>query len=154
MTQHSHKFFTTLKNRAFFSIKYEPSELYQSKLYMEPSPPSVRGCMWQIWLWCGIMTLRSWVCVFTYSFWECDMVRDWPNQHGYWTQQNLLTHVAHLLKLQDIQNSSQTERFIDQVCWIWLLNSTRLEMAHFSPTYDAIFSNKMVWFVRLLYIYL
>ena len=40
--------FTTLNYRGFF---------YQLKLYMEPSPPSVRGCMWQIWLWCGIITL-------------------------------------------------------------------------------------------------
>ena len=51
-------FFTTLKYSAFFFTKYEPFELYHSKLYMEPSPPSVRGCMWQIWLWCGIITLR------------------------------------------------------------------------------------------------
>ena len=121
--------FTTLKYRVFFSTNYEPSELYQSKLYMEPSPPSVRGCMWQIWLWCGIITLRYEVdevgCVLTHGFWGWDMAWDGPNQHAYWTQQNFLTHVAHLLKLQDIQNSSQTNRLFDQFCWIWLLKRTR-----------------------------
>ena len=32
------------------------------------------------------------------------------------TQPNFLTHIAHLLKLQDIQNLSQTSRVIDQFC--------------------------------------
>ena len=52
--------FTLLKYRAFFSTNYKPSELYQGKLYMDPipSPPSVRGYMCQIRLWCGIVTLR------------------------------------------------------------------------------------------------
>ena len=54
MTQRSCKF----KYRAFLATKYVPSEVYQAKSYMEPSPSSVRGCMWQISLWSGILTLR------------------------------------------------------------------------------------------------
>ena len=50
--------FTLLKYRAFFSTNYKPSELYQGKFYMDPSPPPLRGCMCQIGLWCGIVTLR------------------------------------------------------------------------------------------------
>ena len=50
------------------------------------------------------------------------MARDGPNQHAYWTQPNFLTHVDHLLKLQDIQNLSQTSSLIDRIC---LLKLTR-----------------------------
>ena len=39
---------------------------YQFKPHMTPSPQSVWGCMWKIWLWCAksrcVMTLCSWVC--------------------------------------------------------------------------------------------
>ena len=45
MMQRSRNLFTKLKYRALFSINYETSELYQSKLHMELSQPSVRGCM-------------------------------------------------------------------------------------------------------------
>ena len=40
-------------------------------------------------------------------------------------QQSSLTHIAHLLKLQYIHNSSQTSCLIDQFCWIWLPKWTR-----------------------------
>ena len=64
-------------------------------------------------------------CVLTHGFWGWDMAWDRPNQHAYWTQQNFLTHIAHLLKLQDTQNSSQTNWLIDQFFWSWLLKRTR-----------------------------
>ena len=99
-------FFTTLTYRAFIT-KNELFELYQSKSYMEPSPPSVRGCMRQIWLWCNITTLRYDVTQLS-PFWGWDMAWDGPNQQTYLKQENFLTYVAHLFKLQDIQNSSQT----------------------------------------------
>ena len=70
---------------------------------MEPSPPSVRECMWQIWLlvWHNyvVMALRSWVPFLTlvfdkeYSipsssssslvFWGWNMAWDGPNKHAY-----------------------------------------------------------------------
>ena len=45
MTQQSGKYFHNTEIYSIFTTNYEPSELYQSKLYMEPSSPSVRGCM-------------------------------------------------------------------------------------------------------------
>ena len=114
---------------AFFSTSYEPSDLYQSKSYIEQSPPSVRGCMWQIWLWCGIITFCDDVTelgVFWHMIFEGEPWRETdPKQHAYWTQPNFLTHVAHLLKLQEIQNLSQKSCLIDQFYWIWLLKRTR-----------------------------
>ena len=80
-------------------------------------------------------------CVLTHGFWGWDMAWDRPNQHAYWPQSNFLTHVAHLLKHQDIQNIPQTSCLIDQFCWIWLL-----KMAHFSP-----FLTKLLWKVVLFW---
>ena len=65
--------------------------------------------------------LRSWVCFDTW-FWGWDMAWDGPMLTG--RSQTFWHEVAHLLKLQDIQNSSQTSSLIDQFCW--------LEMAYFS----------------------
>ena len=120
-------FFTTLKYRASFSAKYEHSGPYLSKSYMEPSPPCVRGCMLQmIMVWHN--NVASWRyaagCVLTYDFWGWDMASDGPHQDAYWTQQNILTHAARLLKLQNIQNSPQTNCLNDQFCWMWLLKRT------------------------------
>ena len=92
---------------------------------MEPSPQSVRQYMWKIWLWCGMITMRYDVTqlgVFCHMFF---LGQGGTNKHAYWMQQSSLTHVAHLLKLQYIHNSSQTSCLIDQFCWIWLPKRTR-----------------------------
>ena len=99
------------------------------KIVYRTSPQSVRGCMWgnMIMVWHNNIVLWRYTagCVLTDGFWGWDMAWDRANQHAYWTQQDFLIHVAHLLKLQNIQNSSQTNCWIDQFCWIWLLKRTR-----------------------------
>ena len=62
-----------------------------------------------------------WHMVFCWWYME----REWPNHHGYWMQQNFLKHLANLLKPQAIQNICQTNRLIDQFCWIWLPKRTK-----------------------------
>ena len=51
------------------------------------------------------------------------MARDGPNQHAYCTQPNFLTHVDHLLKLQDIQNLSLKGSLIDRICLLKLTSN-------------------------------
>ena len=123
MRQRHTIFYATLKCTAFY-LDFTPpiTSPPPSKSHMAASPPSDRGCMWQIWLRCGIITLR---CDITQEgvFWGLDMA---------WDRPNFLTYVAHLFKLQDLQNSSQTNRLIDQFCWI-RLQKNELEMAYFSP---------------------
>ena len=71
-----------------------------------------------------------------WPIWGWDMAWDRPDQQAYWTQQNFLTNIANLVKLQDIENSSQANRLIDQFCWIWLLKLTRNGLFH--PNFDLI----------------
>ena len=116
------------------------SELYQSKSYMEQSPQVLEDAC-DRWLWWGIVKLHHdvtqlgvfWHMVFEDEIWhEADPIA------CYWTQTIFLTYVAHLLRLQDIQNSSQTSHLIDQFFWIWLLK--RVKMTYFSP-----FLTKLLW---------
>ena len=50
-------FFITLKYWAFLFTKYEPSELYQSKLYTGHHHKVLEDACGETWLWCGIITL-------------------------------------------------------------------------------------------------
>ena len=106
---------------------------------MEPSPQSVRQYMWKIWLWCGMITMRYDVTqlgVFCHMFF---LGQGGTNKHAYWMQQSSLTHVAHLLKLQYIHNSSQKSCLIDQFCWIWLKKRTRNGLSMASLFFTKLF---------------
>ena len=63
--------------------------------------------------------LRSFV-FFGVLFLLVRYVYDRLSLHAHMMQQDFLKHTAHLLKLQDVRNSCQIYRLIDQLCRIWL----------------------------------
>ena len=112
----------------------------QGRTPMEPSPPpSVKGMHVTNMIMMRHNNAASWRYgvgfILKHGFRAWEMAWDEPNQHAYWMQPKFLTHVAHLLKLQDIQTSSQTSRIIDQIL-LNLASKNGLEMAYFRSFID------------------
>ena len=149
-------FFTIMKYTTFSFTNYKPSGLHQLKLQMEPSTPRcymLEVAFDKLWLRCGIITLRCYYAVrhvLTHGLWEWNVVWDCPNQSAYWTKQNFLKLMAHLLKFHEIKKPCQINHSIYQFCWIRPLSSHRRPSGWLGCVRYRIFVYLIVWPILIL----